>query len=52
MTKIGTLTWKHLRSLLNPKTKLVFVNHVSNALGTSNPIKEIIDKPQDREQKY
>jgi len=30
--------------LLSEKTKLVFVNHVSNALGTINPIKEIIDK--------
>ncbi len=26
------------------KTKLVFVNHISNALGTINPIKHIIDK--------
>ena len=31
-------------NLLSKKTKLVFVNHVSNALGTINPIKEIIDK--------
>jgi len=30
--------------LLSTKTKLVFVNHVSNALGTINPIKEIITK--------
>ena len=29
--------------LLGAKTKLVFVNHISNALGTINPIKEIID---------
>ena len=28
--------------LLNPK--LVFVNHISNALGTINPIKEMIQK--------
>ncbi|MCL4136348.1 UNVERIFIED_CONTAM: hypothetical protein GTU68_060247 [Idotea baltica] len=28
--------------LLNDKTKLVFCNHVSNALGTVNPIEEII----------
>ena len=28
--------------LLCEKTKLVFVNHVSNALGTVNPIEEII----------
>ena len=30
--------------LLSKNTKLVFVNHISNALGTINPIKEIIDK--------
>src|SRR5690606_13991729 len=28
--------------LLSPKTKLVSVAHVSNALGTVNPVKEII----------
>jgi len=31
-------------NILNSKTKLVFVNHVSNALGTVNPIKTIIEK--------
>lgn len=31
-------------SLINEKTKLVCVNHVSNALGTINPIKDIIEK--------
>ena len=30
--------------LLSEKTKLVFVNHISNALGTINPIKEMIEK--------
>ena len=30
--------------LLSDKTKLVFVNHISNALGTINPIEEIIEK--------
>jgi cysteine desulfurase/selenocysteine lyase len=30
--------------LLSGKTRLVFVNHVSNALGTVNPIEEIITK--------
>ena len=44
MTKLGTLDMEAFENLLNPKTKLVFVNHVSNALGTINPIKEIIDK--------
>jgi cysteine desulfurase/selenocysteine lyase len=40
----GELDMKVYDSILNNKTKLVFVNHVSNALGTLNPIKEIIDK--------
>ena len=31
-------------SLLKLKPKLVFVNHISNALGTINPIKQIIDE--------
>lgn len=31
------------KKLLSPRTKLVAVNHVSNALGTINPVKEIID---------
>jgi len=30
--------------LLSKNTKLIFVNHVSNALGTINPIKDIIKK--------
>ncbi|CAN0361931.1 unnamed protein product, partial [Ectocarpus sp. 4 AP-2014] len=30
--------------LLSPKTKLGFTNHISNALGTINPIEEIIEK--------
>ena len=38
----GTLDFNKFKSLLNSKTKLVFVNHVSNALGTINPIKSII----------
>ena len=44
MTEEGTLDMHAYAELLNKKTKLVFVNHVSNALGTINPIKEIIKK--------
>lgn len=43
MTDDGTLNMHAYKELLNKKTKLVFVNHVSNALGTINPIEEIID---------
>ena len=44
MTLEGTLNMKAFGELLTKKTKLVFVNHVSNALGTVNPIGEIINK--------
>ncbi|MCF6181706.1 MAG: cysteine desulfurase [Lutibacter sp.] len=40
----GELILEEYDNLLSNKTKLVFVNHVSNALGTINPIKKIIDK--------
>ena len=40
----GDLDMAVYDSILNNKTKLVFVNHVSNALGTVNPINEIIEK--------
>ena len=44
MNQDGELIISEYENLLSNKTKLVFVNHVSNALGTINPIKEIIDK--------
>ena len=40
----GKLNMDEYEKLLNSKTKLVFVNHVSNALGTINPIEFIIEK--------
>jgi cysteine desulfurase/selenocysteine lyase len=40
----GQLVLDGLDQLLNENTKLVFVNHISNALGTINPIEEIISK--------
>ncbi|TQO38822.1 cysteine desulfurase/selenocysteine lyase [Arenibacter algicola] len=39
----GKLIMEEYHKLLSPRTKLVFCNHVSNALGTINPIQEIID---------
>lgn len=42
MDEDGSLRMDMYHELLNSKTKLVFCNHVSNALGTINPIKEII----------
>jgi cysteine desulfurase/selenocysteine lyase len=42
MAAEGSLRMDVFHELLNPKTKLVFCNHVSNALGIVNPIEEII----------
>ncbi len=38
----GELLMEEYKKLLSPKTKLVSIVHVSNALGTINPVKEII----------
>ena len=39
----GELDLKAFENLISDKTKLVFVNHVSNALGVINPIEKIIE---------
>ncbi|WP_333598964.1 aminotransferase class V-fold PLP-dependent enzyme [Flavobacterium sp.] len=44
MNEKGELIPSEYDKLLSPKTKIVTVNHISNALGTINPIKEMIDK--------
>ena len=43
MNEEGELILDEYLQLLSDKTKLVFCNHVSNALGTVNPVKTIID---------
>jgi len=43
MLENGSLDMNSYHKLLNERTKLVFCNHVSNALGTVNPIEEIIE---------
>lgn len=43
MNQEGELILEDYLKLLSDNTKLVFCNHVSNALGTTNPIKKIID---------
>jgi cysteine desulfurase/selenocysteine lyase len=40
----GELIMSAYESLLSEKTKIVTVNHISNALGIINPVKEIIAK--------
>lgn len=44
MNDAGELLLDEYDALLNEKTKLVAVTHVSNALGTVNPVKEMIDR--------
>ena len=44
MNEDGELIMEAFDALLSEKTKVVTVNHISNALGIINPIKYIIDK--------
>ena len=44
MNEDGALIMSSYDELLSNNTKLVFCNHISNALGTINPIEEIIKK--------
>ena len=43
----GALQMSVFEDLITEKTKVVFCNHVSNALGTINPIEKIIEKAHD-----
>jgi cysteine desulfurase/selenocysteine lyase len=40
----GELIFEEYKKLLNEKTKLVAITHVSNAMGTINPVKKIIEE--------
>ncbi len=44
MDQNGELIIEEYDKLLSEKTKMVFLNHVSNALGTVNPVRKIIEK--------
>ncbi|MEN2398298.1 cysteine desulfurase [Flavobacterium sp. MC2016-06] len=44
MNEDGELIMEAFEALLSEKTKVVTVNHISNALGIINPIKHIIEK--------
>lgn len=44
MNESGELIQSEYQKLLSSKTKIVTVNHISNALGTINPIREMIRK--------
>jgi cysteine desulfurase/selenocysteine lyase len=43
MNERGELLMEEYEKLLNPRTKMVAVTHVSNALGTINPVRQIIE---------
>lgn len=43
----GILDLEFLKKSLNPQVKLVAVNHISNVLGTINPVKEIVGLAHD-----
>ena len=43
INELGELLPDELEKLINPRTRLIAVTHVSNVLGTINPIREIID---------
>ncbi len=44
----GELIFEEFVKLLGPRTKLVAVTHVSNALGTINPVREIVEAAHER----
>ena len=44
MNEKGELCLDEFENLLNERTKIVSVTHVSNVLGTVNPVKKIIEK--------
>ena len=48
MTPDGRIDLDSLSSLLSDKTRVVAFNHVSNALGTINPVREIVKMVRDR----
>lgn len=48
MTEKGELDLTDIDSLLNSNTKLLAVGQVSNALGTVNPVKQLISKAREK----
>ncbi len=40
----GELIWEEFEKLLGSRTKMVAVTHVSNALGTVNPVRRIVEQ--------
>ena len=46
---LGELILEEIDSLIDDKTKFVSLNHVSNSLGTVNPIQELIQKAHEND---
>lgn len=44
INKKGELLMDEFENMLSKKTKLVAITHISNTLGTINPVKEVIEK--------
>ena len=44
INKKGELLMEEFEKMLSKKTKLVAITHISNTLGTVNPVKEVIEK--------
>lgn len=49
MNDAGELLMDEFATMLNSKVKIVAVNHISNALGTINPVKRIIELAHSRD---
>jgi len=43
ITDTGELVLSEIEKLIGPKTKLVAITHVSNVLGTVNPIRQVVE---------
>jgi cysteine desulfurase / selenocysteine lyase len=48
INEIGELDLDAYATLLSPRTRLVAVSHVSNALGTINPVRQIVEQAHAR----
>jgi cysteine desulfurase/selenocysteine lyase len=48
LTKAGRVDLDQLRSMISSKTRIVAFSHVSNALGTVNPVREIVSIVNER----
>lgn len=49
INKLGELILEEIDSLIDDKTKFISLNHVSNSLGTVNPVQELIQKAHEND---